>query len=297
MPRELVHKKAVGEVLLTGAATPRPDVFTVFAKWPRRHRFYHPDPTGLPDPLLFVETVRQAGIYLSHRYYQVPLDFRFVFQELTDLTVDHPAPAAHGPVTATTYCRPTTASHGRFAASMDVVLSAGSERLGRASVRWIALRDAAYQRIRGRRERSATAPNTGRLLRPAEVGRLRDRDVLLLDDSDSGGWRLRLDERHPYYFDHPTDHVPGMVLLEAFRQVGWCTAARILPTVRLIGLSTGFRSFCELDVPVFLDGEQIPGDEVSVRVVATQSGRTAATGTLTFAPCHQYTPDLFEQYR
>jgi 2-oxo-3-(phosphooxy)propyl 3-oxoalkanoate synthase len=296
VPRELVHKKAAGEVLLAGAAMPRPNVFTVFAEWPGRHRFYHPDPVGRPDPLLFVETVRQAGIYLSHRYYQVPLDFRFVFQELTDLTIDDPAPAGHGPVTATAYCRPATASSGRFAASMDVVLSAHGRRIGRASVRWIALRPAAYHRVRGLRDRTGTAPNVGRPLHPADVGRIRARDVLLLDDGGPG-WRLRVDDRHPFFFDHPTDHVPGIMLLEAFRQVGWRTAGGIHPAVRLTGLSTSFASFCELDVPVFFDSEQIPGDELSVRVRATQSGHTAATGTLTFAPTHHTRSDLAEQSR
>jgi hypothetical protein len=303
VPRELVHKKAAGEVLLAGAIAPRPDVFTVFAAWPRRHRFYHPDPAGCPDPLLFLETVRQVGIYLSHRYYQVPLDFRFVFQELTEFTIDDPAPVRGTlPVTATAYCRPSVASPGRFAATMDVVLSAHGQRLGRGSVRWIAIRDASYQRIRGERaERSGTAPNVGRPLRPAEVGRLRARDVLLLDkgddsdnDNDNNGWRLRVDERHPYFFDHPADHVPGMMLLEAFRQVGWRTAGSARP-VRLTGLSTRFQSFCELDVPVFFDSEQIAGDGLSVRVRATQSGRTAATGTLAFATSRRHGADLVKQ--
>jgi hypothetical protein len=179
---------------------------------------------------------------------------------------------------------------------MDVVLSAHGRRLGRGSVRWIAIRDAAYRRIRGERaERTGTVPDVGRPLRPAEVGRLRARDVLLLDNG-AAGWRLRVDERHRYFFDHPTDHVPGMMLLEAFRQVGWRTANGARP-VRLTGLSTSFQSFCELDAPVFFDSQQIPGDDLSVHVRATQSGRTAATGTLIFATSRHHSPDLVKQSR
>jgi len=293
VPRELVHKKGPGEVLLAGATMPRPDVFTVFAQWPGKHRFYHPDPAGRPDPLLLLETVRQVGIYVSHHYYRVPLDFRFIFQELADFTIDDPAPANHGPVTATAHCRPS-ATPSRFAATMDVVLSAHGKRLGRGSVRWIAVRDAAYRRIRGQpAKRSGTAPAVGRRPRPAEVGRRRARDVLLLDDGDAG-WRLHVDERHPYFFDHPTDHVPGMMLLEAFRQVGWRTTVGA-QAVLLTGLSTSFLSFCELDVPIFFDSEQIHGDDLSVRVRATQSGRTTATGTLTFATSRHHSPDLVKQ--
>jgi 2-oxo-3-(phosphooxy)propyl 3-oxoalkanoate synthase len=287
VPRELVHKKAAREVLVVAAAMPRTDIFTVFAEWPPRHRFYHPDPAGGPDPLLFVETVRQAGILISHRYYEVPLDFRFVFQELTEFTVDDPPRANRGrlPVTVTAYCRPSVESPTRFAATMEVVLSAHGRQLGRGRVRWIAVRNATYQRIRGQKTaESGAARSLGRPLRPAEVGRRRARDVLLLDDG-AAGWWLRVDKRHPYFFDHPSDHVPGMMLLEAFRQVGWRTAGNANPgsAVRLTGLSTSFQSFCELDVPVFFDSEPIPGDELSVRVRASQSGRTAATGTLIFA--------------
>ncbi|MFE2915248.1 AfsA-related hotdog domain-containing protein, partial [Kitasatospora indigofera] len=52
--------------------------FLVAAQWPRDHALYHPDGAGLSDPLLFAETIRQALVFVGHRFRGVPLSDRFV---------------------------------------------------------------------------------------------------------------------------------------------------------------------------------------------------------------------------
>ncbi|MCK5056071.1 MAG: hypothetical protein KAT34_05410 [Candidatus Aminicenantes bacterium] len=40
------------------------------------------------------------------------------------------------------------------------------------------------------------------------------------DDTDSFLTQIVIDTKHPYFFEHEYDHVPGMMIIEAGRQVG-----------------------------------------------------------------------------
>ena len=83
LSRHLLHRWAVSEVLLTDAVPTAPDRYDVAVQWPRGHRHYRPDAAGRPDPLLVVETIRQAGVYLGHAFYGVPMDRLFALQRMT----------------------------------------------------------------------------------------------------------------------------------------------------------------------------------------------------------------------
>ncbi|MFJ9544513.1 AfsA-related hotdog domain-containing protein, partial [Streptomyces sp. NPDC101225] len=56
----------------------------------------------------------------------------------------------------------------------------------------------------------------------------------------------RADTRHPVLFDHPVDHVPGMVLLEAARQAAAATTHSPTPPTHL---HATFTHYVELDTP------------------------------------------------
>ena len=70
--RPLVHRNAIAEVLLTDVRQLSAIEFAVAAQWPRSHRVYRPDRDGRHDPMLTLETIRQAGLALSHFGYGVP---------------------------------------------------------------------------------------------------------------------------------------------------------------------------------------------------------------------------------
>ncbi|MEU7907070.1 AfsA-related hotdog domain-containing protein [Actinoplanes sp. NPDC049118] len=89
--------------------------------------------------------------------------------------------------------------------------------------------------------------------------------------------RLRVDQGNPFYFDHPLDHVPGMLIL--------CGAADLVraaaddaPEGRVRGAMT-FRSICELEpAPTLL----LPGGERG-RIEVTQDSETVADGWFEFS--------------
>ena len=78
------------------------------------------------------------------------------------------------------------------------------------------------------------------------------------DNPDEIIGQLALSDDHPFFFEHPLDHYPGLMLIEAGRQFG-TTVAHLLYDVPfetvfiLNGLRVDFTSFAELGKPVFVN--------------------------------------------
>lgn len=71
--------------------------------------------------------------------------------------------------------------------------------------------------------------------------------------------QIHVDREHPFFFDHPVDHVPGMLLIEAARQFGIAVAHRFYDVPRshgfiLSGFDIRFEGFANLAEPVFMFG-------------------------------------------
>jgi 3-oxoacyl-(acyl-carrier-protein) synthase len=65
--------------------------------------------------------------------------------------------------------------------------------------------------------------------------------------------QLRVDESHPYFFDHALDHVPGILMLEGIVQLAEWSAFRSIPVQGepyLNAIKLNFRRFCEKNAPV-----------------------------------------------
>ncbi|MFK0160494.1 AfsA-related hotdog domain-containing protein [Streptomyces sp. NPDC090493] len=121
------------------------------------------------------------------------------------------------------------------------------------------------------------------------VGRLRAKDSVLRPGGRAGEWDLELDLGHAILFDHPTDHVPLMVLLEGFRQLGYLQTSEGGAAVphTLAGASVACLAFAELDVPVRLVMTQhrAPADAggpVLLRVEAVQRGVLLSTASMSW---------------
>jgi hypothetical protein len=68
---------------------------------------------------------------------------------------------------------------------------------------------------------------------------------------------LALDEQHPYHFEHAQDHVPGMMLIEAGRQLAMAIAHLHYGVANqsvfvLNEVSIAFTHFAELGAPVYV---------------------------------------------
>ena len=71
---------------------------------------------------------------------------------------------------------------------------------------------------------------------------------------------VRVEPSHPFFFDHPLDHVPGMLLIEAARQFGVAVSHRYYGVPGdfafvLEGVEVSFERYAELDQDVIIVGE------------------------------------------
>ncbi|MER8231155.1 ScbA/BarX family gamma-butyrolactone biosynthesis protein [Streptomyces sp. NPDC094049] len=297
--RRLVHRASVTEVFLTDAIVAGSGRFLVGAQLPRNHALFRPEGTGRTDFMLLVEVVRQAGIFLSHRYHDVPLGHHFIFKGLS-LHITDPAAlgVGGGPLGIVLDVKAVTPegprNPRRFDARFDMVIEVGGRECARASAGVTVIDGVRYARIR-QRGRAARPAGTG--IAGGPVGGSADGRGVLCPVPGTGAagtraWRLHVDPTHPGYFEHPSDHVPGMLILEAFRQAALLacrpggavgvpgTGPEGFPDSAagaLVSLDTEFAAFGELSAPVTVDATRA-GDG-RVRLSATQGGRVLATGT------------------
>lgn len=217
VPRSLVHRLAVSEVYLMTAEQLGVDQFHLTAQWPRRHFYYRVADCSV-DPMLVAETLRQSTILVAHRYYEVPLTRRFLMRRMT-------VSLAGGDIVASV--RPA-----------EIVLKVGVDRMrsgpngvtrmrtniefwfqdnliaeGMGDLQVVNAR--VYERMRSGSQSSewlTLAAYAGGGKKPSAQG-------VVLNRSGSGpAWQLVIDYSHPVFFDHPVDHLPGMLIMESARQ-------------------------------------------------------------------------------
>ncbi|WP_257890395.1 ScbA/BarX family gamma-butyrolactone biosynthesis protein [Rhodococcus sp. USK10] len=279
--RRYVHRQAVAEVFLTDCVElPEPNGFAVAAQWPRLHGFYRVR-DGLYDPMLLGETLRQAAIYLAHSRYRVPLNRRFIMHDLhvrahlDALKVG----AAAADVTATATLSDLV--YGGEALSsfrVDLRFWLAGREIGSAAGVAAALPPSTYTRARW----GTAGPRTpgparcGAATPPAAVGHVDDQHVVLGRQAAPGEWELRVDVTHPVLFDHPLDHLPGMLLLEALRQSAF--AALQVPDAHLESIDAVFHRFAELDQRATVRVRALDADPLSVRAVIRQAGVDVTSG-------------------
>ncbi|MGE0711594.1 MAG: beta-ketoacyl synthase N-terminal-like domain-containing protein [Planctomycetota bacterium] len=133
----------------------------------------------------------------------------------------------------------------------------------------------------------------------------RDPSRRVLRDAREEAGELRatlvVDEQHPYYFDHPLDHVPGILLVEGALQLAEASAARRLSlgpgeAPLLSELSLRFRRWCEKDAPIALTlvPRATPHEGALLRCEgrAEQGGQVVATISLEVARAPLPAPTL-----
>jgi A-factor biosynthesis hotdog domain len=94
---------------------------------------------------------------------------------------------------------------------------------------------------------------------PDRVGRVFDRNVTIGESAIAGSAGEHryvgiVDQKHPCFFDHPGDHVPGALLIEIYRQAAIATATGGGEATPAAAVVTHFdvqlSDFAELEAPV-----------------------------------------------
>lgn len=243
--RELVHKRTVSEVFLTGVQATGSDTYILSAQWPRWHVFYG-SPGNVFDSALVVETLRQLTVLIAHSQMGVPLGMQFLMPDMSISMADGAIRDFSQPAEVTAEVRvsdvrKTVRGIAAFRTTATFMIGGQSIAKGTAGARIVDLE--AYKRIRSRRrvgdERHHVVP-----LEAQSVGHASSWNVVLGKSADSSCWPLRVDVSNPILFDHPLDHVPGVLLIEAARQ--GLRVALMDPTLDFASFSAQFVSIAEL---------------------------------------------------
>ena len=244
-PGPSVHRRQLREVLVGPAFRQTSQTFAMGSQWPREHRFYS-TLFRRPDSALVAETVRQATILIAHTMYDVPLASSFLMPSMsirTWLPAD-PWDQDQLLVRAST-TRVARSGNTVSGLQLEVSVHAGEQTLGAGVGNARIVSAEAYARMRRGRPRkpSMASGMPPGLKQPLLQWRTGTEAMITVDDTD------------PVFFDHPLDHVPGMLLLEAARQ----------GVQQLLGSSAVDLTTCELTFHRIAEFEP----QLSLRVAAT----------------------------
>lgn len=275
IPRHLVHRQSVSEVLLTDQRMVN-GVQHTGVQFPRGHRMW--DPSGREhDPLLVAESLRQSVIVLCHNHFRVPLSYQFLmeafgFEVLDALPVDSAADSwSLRTIPESVAFRDDVVS--RLETTAELVMDGRVVAIGSAVARCMPL--TSYSTLRGNRNNAHAVPrgalSFAQVVDPREVGRRDQASVVVARRNHDGGLFCVPDASNAALFDHLVDHVPGMALFETARQ-----AVRLEigdPRANVATLWATFFAFTEWDQRT----------RVTVVPDAALGGRSAPNYTIEFS--------------
>ena len=306
--RSYVHRSALSEVFLTGLEPEGADAYRACAQFPRSHAYYG-DRLCRPasyDPVLVLEFARQAALSGAHAFYGVPFTSKFILTHQR-LTILRPSALAIGDNPVEVTAAVTTANLKTYdgaVSGLDYTMEVffGDVPIGHSGI-GLRFRDPeGYQGLR-LKNREGRAPQDSRRLSPRRrgipvdpylVGRRDPENVILVDAETAGNGasaRLSAPGGHPSLFDHPQDHLPGMVLIEGARQLAVLAVGEVLglaPTkLPILFVGAEYLRFAELEPDTELEavicaptGGPV-GDVIEVAVEVKQNGESVARIGLT----------------
>lgn len=283
LPRQLVHRQYVGEVFLTDYRLSDAGADQIAVQLPVSHRVFRPT-NQRHDPLIVAESFRQAVMMLCHTKYAVMPHLKFMmeqfgFEIVGELEIHSaPMPLVLDMTTNQVDTRDGTVSRVDIAG----VLREGPRILAHCNAIARCVSPASYHRIRAGRDTYIAhfrARPPGSVAIPASsVGRSEEQDVLVAVNLPAGELYCAPDPRNYALFDHPLDHIPGMVIFDAAIQ-----ALRYRtndPSLQITRLAATFPTFTEWN------------DTCDVAVSFAPAGREWGRSCVTFAQSERTTAEL-----
>jgi 3-hydroxymyristoyl/3-hydroxydecanoyl-(acyl carrier protein) dehydratase len=304
VPRSLVHKRSLENVLLTEIRTWADDRFLCAGRIPTAHRFFN-DPYRAPrkDILFYTELGRQASLAVSHAFLGVSADQVFIFEQSqaalkTAAWQSAPKTTADSVVTEIRVLKTEKRRNDIVSRVVaEQTMSVGSDIVFHGVGAWTIQPPALFQRLRrlSAARASVSSENvvceTGAYL-PRPARRTGDNVVITAPTYDANNNEfssfLIVDDTHPYFFDHPCDHVPGMLLLEGCAQLAVAAVSRTTSTapeeLTVSAYDVNFAQFVEPGHPIVLTAHlkpaggntdaTLPAVEISIAQQNVVSGAT-----------------------
>jgi hypothetical protein len=266
IPKGCVHRAVVGEVFLTGIKKIDNDRYVTAGYLPKSHIYFNDIPYRKDkrsyDGILLLEICRQTSIYITHNFFSVPYSAKFIFDdaefELISNKLSYNGEQSHVIVDVHISERKFRKSEinglifdmcvyidGRIVANKKMNITWMDEK------KWNKLRSFAISKKDEFAAiiEPAKANDVGReLQRNVVIGNLKSSDCKVIST-------LIADQTHPSIFDHPLDHIPGMLLIESYRQTALLALKHSLKIqtqdIFIKKYKVCFLNFCEFDMPAY----------------------------------------------
>jgi hypothetical protein len=231
--RTLVHKRLSENVFLIDIRALDSERFVCTGRIPRNHELFNDGGrTPLQDVLFYTEVGRQASLAMTHAFLNASLDDVFIFERSEAAIMDAiwrlPSRSLSDRLVIEIDIRKTTRrKHDTVCRVVaDHLMAIGSERVFTGTGTWTIQSAAMFTRLRRDSIKSAAdgvsdRPRATTIERPMQK---QSRNVVISSpefrsNRNESIASLIVDRAHPYFFDHPCDHVPGMLLLEGCAQL------------------------------------------------------------------------------
>ncbi|WP_078894488.1 ScbA/BarX family gamma-butyrolactone biosynthesis protein [Streptomyces sp. CT34] len=285
VPREFVHRPFAEDVLITSWRRVDESHFSVTAQWPHNHGYFAPT-NGRHHLILAGETIRQAGLLLSHAELGVPVGHHFILGDLVYTTDPEQLAVENEPtrLTIDVTCSKMRMRAGSLVSSrFDMTLRKEGRIVATGNSSVSVTSPAVYRRIRG--ERLSARRSVGPLPTPVPAGltgSATDGDVLLAPTDRPDRWLLRIAPGHAAVVNPANDHVPGLALLDAAQQAAHVVTAP--DTFVPYAFGTEFCRYAEHGVPCVIEARRVPSaipSTTMVQVTGSQNGEPVFRSTLT----------------
>ncbi|WP_167610502.1 HAD-IA family hydrolase [Cedecea colo] len=302
LDRRYVHRQAINEVFITDSQQVDSNHFIFSAMLPKSHMYFNDLPELTDghrcyDAMLLLEVFRQISIYVTHKYYDVPLSAKFIFNNAEFKILNYPLlevmqkplqPVIKVTITNRKYRKKILAG---YTLEMTLLINNAACAQKKMGIGW--MDDTVWKKIRAKNESQPSLNYND--IKPADcasVGRIFPRNVVIGDaraKDNIFSATLIVDQSYSSIFDHPLDHIPGMFIIEACRQTALLAvrACKALPANQLLlyNCNMSFQQFCELSSPakciVSLREITLTGTLIHVPISVLQNDIINTVGTIT----------------
>lgn len=281
--KHLVHKAFNGEVFLTDSHRIDESTFEIAAFLPRAHTYYNDTQDSTRhDVSTLLEVFRQCSILVAHKFYGVALNSKFIFDS-ADFKVLHNeilenSPQSYQSIIKITILQVKHKRGNNYGLLLDMQLFIGSKKYATKimDMSWFA--PEIYEKLRGKVANENYTPLDNHQISSKSLGRNATTNIVItqfLQESQYFQTTIIPNQAHPAFFDHPLDHIPASLLIEASRQSSLLAIRdlyHLTPTdVYVSGIKIDFKAFCGLhnDNFCFIEKEHCIKNNNEIKITAT----------------------------
>jgi hypothetical protein len=303
VPCSHAHRRALGEVFVADSVAVGADAYLLAIQLPRAHSVWFDRTVPYHDTLSTAEAARQGAFVVVHRHLGVPVGLPFSLRSfevrIHDLEAyrDDERTPLEGILRFRLSQRDlrgdeigSLAFEGEVEVGDRLAMTLGGGIMFLPKADYEALRE--YQRTR--KPVASAPPERVAPLAPELVGRVDSRNVVIGEGRPAAAagearYPLVIDRTHPSFFDHDYDHVPGPLMVEAFRQASLVTATRSgalpSPVAAVTHCEMAFSDFGEFDAVVEISVAPVAeADGIALSVGAHQFGKQIGAGRIDLRP-------------